>query len=83
MKTASFRILCVILLATCVVSIARADDDSTPVKWKKFTLADHFYGEGATFGDFNHDGVQDVASGGFWYEGPDFTKKHQFADYPQ
>ncbi len=84
MKTATFRAASLFLFAACFVSVAKAaDDDSTPIKWKKFTLATHFYSEGATFGDFNHDGAQDVAAGGYWYEGPDFTKKHQFADYPQ
>jgi hypothetical protein len=50
----------------------------TPVKWKKIQMSDKFYSEGAAAGDFNHDGKMDVVSGPFWYEGPEFTKKHSF-----
>jgi len=47
--------------------------------FKKTRLTDQFWAEGATFGDFNHDGKMDIASGPFWYEGPDFKKRHEFA----
>src|SRR5579863_8477407 len=50
------------------------------ITWKKIVLSDQFYGEGANFGDFNHDGKTDVVSGPYWYEGPDFSpeKKHEY-----
>ncbi len=48
--------------------------------FKKLRLTDQFWSEGANFGDFNHDGKMDVVSGPYWYEGPDFTKRHEF--YP-
>ena len=48
--------------------------------YRKIQISDKFWAEGATFGDFNHDGKVDVASGPYWYAGPDFQKKHQF--YP-
>ncbi|MBL9174732.1 MAG: VCBS repeat-containing protein [Verrucomicrobiales bacterium] len=41
-------------------------------------LSNQFWAEGAGVGDFNHDGVMDVVSGPFWWEGPDFTRRHQF-----
>jgi len=47
--------------------------------FKKVQLTDQFWAEGANFGDFNHDGKMDVVSGPFWYEGPDFKKRHEFA----
>src|SRR5438128_3104298 len=47
--------------------------------FKKIQLTDQFWAEGANFGDFNHDGKMDVVSGPFWYEGPDFKKRHEFA----
>ena len=53
----------------------------TPVTdphWKKITMTRQFVSEGANFGDFNHDGKQDVVSGPYWYEGPDFTQRHEF-----
>ncbi|MFN7139060.1 MAG: FG-GAP repeat domain-containing protein [Limisphaerales bacterium] len=48
--------------------------------FKKIQLTDQFWGEGANFGDFNRDGIMDVVSGPFWYEGPDFKKRHEY--YP-
>jgi hypothetical protein len=48
--------------------------------FKKLQLTREFWAEGANFGDFNHDGKMDVVSGPFWYEGPDFKKRHEF--YP-
>ncbi len=36
--------------------------------------------EAASVFDVNNDGVLDIVCGGFWYEGPDFTKKHKICD---
>lgn len=41
-------------------------------------LTDEFWAEGANFGDFNKDGKNDVVYGQFWWEGPDFTKRHEY-----
>jgi hypothetical protein len=49
-------------------------------KFQKLTLSDQFYCEGAYYGDFNKDGKLDVVIGPFWYEGPDFQKKHEVRD---
>jgi hypothetical protein len=46
--------------------------------FKKITLSDQFTAEGSYYGDFNKDGKLDVAAGPYWYEGPDFTKKHEY-----
>ena len=61
---------------------AVAPGGPTNITWKKIKLSDQFYGEGANFGDFNHDGKMDVVSGPYWYEGPDFSpeKRHAFYD---
>src|SRR5216117_1822225 len=48
--------------------------------FKKIQLSDKFWCEGASFGDFNHDGKKDVVSGPYWWEGPDFQKRHEY--YP-
>ncbi|NQU25882.1 MAG: VCBS repeat-containing protein [Candidatus Nealsonbacteria bacterium] len=45
--------------------------------FKKVVLTEKFYCEGAYHGDFNKDGKPDVVSGPFWYEGPEFQKKHE------
>src|SRR5258706_50010 len=66
------------LLIVLISSFAFAESPtaSSPT-WKKLTLSDKFYCEGANFADFNKDGKIDVVSGPWWYEGPDFTKKHE------
>src|SRR5262245_38818968 len=48
--------------------------------FKRLQLNDQFWCEGANFGDLNNDGVNDLISGPWWYEGPDFKKRHEF--YP-
>src|SRR5258708_21574746 len=48
--------------------------------FKKIQLTDKFWSEGANFGDFNHDGKPDVVSGPYWWEGPDYQKRHEY--YP-
>ena len=67
------------LLALLIFALPLHAEDK-PIKWKKTVLSTTFYSEGATFGDFNHDGKADVVSGPYWYEGPDFSpdKKHEF-----
>ena len=49
-------------------------------QWKRTQITREFWAEGAHFGDFTHDGKLDVVSGPFWYEAPDFQKRHEF--YP-
>src|SRR6266511_6455602 len=48
--------------------------------FKRIQLTDKFWGEGANFGDFNKDGKMDVVAGPYWWEGPDFAKRHTYSD---
>src|SRR5262245_1794427 len=48
--------------------------------FKKTQLLDQFWSEGANFGDFNRDGKMDIVSGPFWWEGPDFKKRHEYSE---
>ena len=48
--------------------------------FKKTQLHDQFWSEGANFGDLNKDGKNDLIAGPWWWEGPDFTKRHEY--YP-
>ena len=57
-----------------------ASAEDTPKLFKRTQVSDQFFSEGAGFGDFNKDGKMDIVAGPFWYEGPDFQKKHQFFD---
>ena len=72
MKTMNHKI---ILFVLCVLAFAARAEERA---FKRIQLTDKFWSEGADFGDFNHDGVMDVASGPFWYEGPDFKKRHEY-----
>ncbi|MBN8248422.1 MAG: VCBS repeat-containing protein [Verrucomicrobia bacterium] len=42
-------------------------------------LSNQFWAEGAYAGDFNKDGKMDIVSGPFWWEGPDFSRRHAYA----
>src|SRR5688572_32468352 len=46
--------------------------------FKRIQLNDQFWSEGANFGDLNKDGVNDIISGPWWWEGPDFKKRHEY-----
>ena len=72
-----------LLLLTSTLAIAatsHAADSYVTHTFKKLQLDDHFWSEGASFGDFNHDGKMDIVSGPYWYEGPDFKVRHEY--YP-
>ena len=45
-------------------------------RFVKITLHREFYCEGASYGDFNQDGVTDVVAGPDWYEGPGYGASH-------
>ncbi|EDY21564.1 membrane-bound dehydrogenase domain protein [Chthoniobacter flavus Ellin428] len=70
---------CALAILGLFASVAVAAD---PVlhTFKKHQLDNHFWCEGAAFGDFNRDGKMDIVSGPYWYEGPDFKVRHEF--YP-
>ena len=46
-----------------------------PVKWRRQWVSDETFEAAGVF-DVNNDGVPDIVSGAWWYEGPDFRKKH-------
>lgn len=50
-----------------------------PVRWTKQWIADETYESAGVF-DVNRDGYPDIVSGSWWYEGPDFRKKHFVGD---
>ncbi len=51
------------------------------LKFKKVLISDERYESAAVF-DVNNDGIVDIVSGAYWYEGPDYTKLHKIADLP-
>ncbi|MFM7750782.1 MAG: FG-GAP repeat domain-containing protein, partial [Opitutaceae bacterium] len=40
-------------------------------------LEKFYWSEGAAFGDLNRDGKPDAVFGPYWWEGPDFTRRHE------
>jgi hypothetical protein len=49
-----------------------------PIPFRKLRLNPQFYSEGIATGDFNNDKIPDIASGPYWYPGPDFARKLAF-----
>lgn len=66
------------LCASVAVSSTFAADYKVH-SWQKLHLSEHFWSEGANIGDFNHDGKLDVVSGPYWWEGPGFKVRHEYA----
>jgi len=50
-----------------------------PLKFKKTLIAKETYETAGVF-DVNGDGVLDIVSGAYWYEGPDFKIRHKVGD---
>lgn len=69
-----------LLILLVFVSPLSAAEDYTVHQFERMQLGSKFYAEGATFGDINGDGHQDLISGPYWYEGPGFKTKHEY--YP-
>jgi hypothetical protein len=46
-----------------------------PLSFRRVLIADERYESAGAF-DVNNDGVLDIVSGAWWYEGPDYRKKH-------
>lgn len=65
------NVLCALLL------ISLSDAGTTTIHFEKKVLTDRYYCDGINAGDMNSDGKIDVVAGPFWYEGPDFTIKHE------
>jgi putative membrane-bound dehydrogenase-like protein len=67
-------------LASCAVGLIAAEPTYKLHTFQRKKLSDRFFAEGATFGDLNNDKHADLIAGPFWFEGPDFEKRH--AIYP-
>jgi len=65
------------LLAIACATVAIGEELHS---FKRIQLSDQFWCEGANFADLNNDGINDVIAGPWWFEGPDFKKRHEF--YP-
>jgi hypothetical protein len=72
------ELLCAVAAAAVLATSAVLAQDLH--SFKRIQLSDQFWSEGANFGDLNNDGVNDVISGPWWWEGPDFKRRHEY--YP-
>jgi hypothetical protein len=64
-------------LALCAAPVLASAADLTLHTFKKQHLENHYWSEGAAFGDLNRDGKPDAVYGPYWWEGPDFAKRHE------
>ena len=74
MQIRLYPVFIIVLMALPTTSASERD----LITWETKKLSSDFFGEGAYFGDFNKDGVVDVVSGPFWYEGPGYSEKHEY-----
>ena len=66
-----------LLLSLCFAAGSAAAADHTIHSFKKIHLDKYYWSEGANFGDLNRDGKADAISGPYWWEAPDFKKRHE------
>lgn len=70
-------VACLILT---VASVASAADNSRLVhKFQRIQASPEFWAEGINWADFNRDGHGDMVCGPFWYAGPRFYQRHEYA----
>ena len=72
--------LSTVALTAVLLAQAPAGGQKSLISFKRIQLSDQFWCEGANFADFNNDGKNDIVSGPWWWEGPDFQKRHEI--YP-
>ncbi len=73
----SIATLLLVLAALLAPGLVAAQELHT---FTRIQLSDQFWSEGATYGDLNNDRVNDIISGPWWWEGPDFKTRHEY--YP-
>lgn len=71
-----------LFLEVCLVTLgcnSRSNPPQPPQSGQPFfvrnQLSSEFFAEGVAVGDFNRDGVLDIAAGAYWYAGPDFRQR--------
>src|SRR5215469_1230284 len=67
----------IIIAALILVTQASHAKGPTGLSFTKVQISDKFWSEGAAIADINRDGHADIIAGPFWYEGPDFKKRHE------
>lgn len=70
--------LTVALSSLCMVPVWGANQSLHQFERKH--LEPYYWSEGAALGDLNRDGTPDAVSGPYWWEGPEFSERHEI--YP-
>lgn len=66
------------MIALLAAVLATQGEENVIRPFKKHTLSEVFFCEGAAIGDINKDGKIDIVSGPYWYAGPDFKAKSEY-----
>ena len=69
-----------IALSFIAVHLQAEDRENAASIFQKNILEEKFYSEGAYYADLNRDGKLDMIAGPFWYEGPDYKTRHEYAE---
>ena len=64
------------LAGLCLLAASVSAVPALP-SWQKHELNREFLAEGGALGDLNRDGHPDAIAGPYWYEGPDFSQRHE------
>ncbi len=51
-----------------------------PLHFERLHVSEETYESASAF-DVNNNGIVDIVSGAYWYEGPDFTEKHKITEW--
>jgi hypothetical protein len=66
------------LRAAATLALAAGMASAQALPFQKIVVTSEYLAEGADLGDFDKDGIMDLVSGAYWFEGPDFKVRHEY-----